>query len=81
VARKEDAACVVSPDEIKRYKYIIDATNQGGWLHREMLHPEAWIAAPGIPLSLDQDAYETFSDRLIHDPLQIGVASMLGLTL
>jgi pyrrolysine biosynthesis protein PylD len=81
VARKEDAACVVSPDEIKRYKYIIDATNQGGWLHREMLHPEAWIAAPGIPLSLDQEAYEAFSDRLIHDPLQIGVASMLGLTL
>lgn len=81
IARKEDASCIISPEEIKRYKYIIDATNQGGWLHREMLHPEAWIASPGIPLSLDQEMLEIYSDRLIHDPLQIGVASMLGLSL
>lgn len=81
MARKEDAPCIVSPDEIKRYKYIIDATSQGGWLHTDMLHPEAWIAAPGIPLSLDEDALEVYKDRLIHDPLQIGTASMLGLSL
>jgi len=81
MARKEDVSCITSPDEINRYKYIFDATSQGGWLRRDMLHPEAWIAAPGIPLSLDEGALGAFAERLIHDPLQIGVASMLGLTL
>lgn len=78
---KQEITVVESPDEIARYRYVIDATNQGNWLEKNMLHSEAWIAAPGIPLSLDQDAHAAYQDRLIHDPLQIGVASMLGLTL
>ena len=79
--RKEGVPIIESPEEIAGYKYLIDATSQGGWLHRNMLHPEVWIAAPGIPLSLDKEAYEAFMDQTIHDPLQIGAASMLGLTL
>jgi 3-methylornithyl-N6-L-lysine dehydrogenase len=79
--KKEEIRIIESPEEISEFKYLIDATSQGGWLHREMLHPEVWIAAPGIPLSLDKEAYETYKEQLIHDPLQIGTASMLGLTL
>lgn len=79
--KNEDVVSVQSPEEISKYRYIVDATSQGDWLHRDMLHPEAWIAALGIPLSLDHEACKTYADRLIHDPLQIGVASMLGLTL
>lgn len=56
-------------------------TSEGHHRNRDMLHPEAWIAALGIPLSLDNEACKTYADRLIHDPLQIGVAPMLGLTL
>jgi len=78
---KEGIPVIESPKEIAGYKYLIDATSQGGWLQQNMLHPEVWIAAPGIPLSLDKEAYEAFMDRIIHDPLQIGTASMLGLTI
>jgi len=81
MARKEGVSCIVSTDEIRRYRYIIDATSQGGWLQSAMLYPEAWIAAPGLPLSLDEKAHEEYRGRLIHDPLQIGTAAMLGLTL
>jgi len=79
--RKEGIPVIESPEEIAGYKYLIDATSQGDWLHRNMLHPEVWIAAPGIPLSLDKEAYEAFMGQIIHDPLQIGAASMLGLAL
>ncbi|HVI41826.1 MAG TPA: 3-methylornithyl-N6-L-lysine dehydrogenase PylD [Anaerovoracaceae bacterium] len=79
--KKEEISVIESPEEIAGFRYVIDATSQGGWLHQNLLHPEVWIAAPGIPLSLDQEAYEACSNQMIHDPLQIGVAAMLGLTL
>jgi pyrrolysine biosynthesis protein PylD len=79
--KREEIAALESPEEIREYQYLIDATSQGGWLHGDMLHPEVWIAAPGIPLSLDAEAFAVHRSRIIHDPLQIGVASMLGLTL
>lgn len=70
-----------SPEEMKSFRFLVDATNTGGWIREEFLHPEAWIAAPGVPLSLDHRAAEKFQDRLIHDLLQIGVASMLRLVI
>jgi len=80
-AKKEGVDVIESPEGIREYPYLIDATSQGGWLHREMLHPDVRIAAPGIPLSPDREALEMHGERIIHDPLQIGVAAMLGLTL
>ncbi len=67
--------------EMQRFKVVIDATSQGNWIHTGMLHPDAWIAAPGIPLSLDQEAYLFHENQLIHDFLEIGTATMLGMTL
>ncbi|QOX62340.1 3-methylornithyl-N6-L-lysine dehydrogenase PylD [Anoxybacterium hadale] len=80
-ASREEVTAIDSFARISSYRYIIDATSQGSWLHQGLLHPEAWIAAPGIPLSLNEGAQEIYSERLIHDPLQIGVAAMLGMTL
>lgn len=78
---REEIHSVDSPEEIRNYQYLIDATSQGNWLHADMLHPQVWIAAPGLPLSFDEETLGLHKDRIIHDPLQIGVASMLGLTL
>ncbi len=75
------ASLLQDVEGMKRFKVVIDATNQGGWIHREMLHPEAWIASPGIPLSLDEDIYPEYEKRVIHDYLEIGTAAMLGFTL
>ncbi|HML37104.1 MAG TPA: 3-methylornithyl-N6-L-lysine dehydrogenase PylD [Bacillota bacterium] len=79
--KAEGISVVEASEEIRNYQYLMDATNQGGWLHADMLHPQVWISAPGVPLSLDREALKLHEGRLIHDPLQIGVVSMLGLTL
>jgi pyrrolysine biosynthesis protein PylD len=37
---------------------------------------QTFIAAPGMPLGLTREAANKVSDRFLHDPLQIGVATM-----
>ncbi len=65
-------------EELRQFDLVFDANPRGGWLSKEMLHPETWIAAPGVPLSLDDEARTLFQPRLIHDYLPIGVAAMIG---
>jgi pyrrolysine biosynthesis protein PylD len=64
--------------EIADYRFIIDASAQGGWLKSDMLHPEALILTPGVPLSLDEEAHTTFKSQTLHDLLPIGVSVMLA---
>lgn len=78
---KNDVYTIDNPSNIVNYRLIIDATSEGGWIHKDMLHKDFWMVAPGIPLSLDEEAYADNSSRVIHDYLQIGVAVMLGLVL
>lgn len=78
---KEGVPVVSRQEEIVRYNLIVDATNEGGWLREDVLHPEVRIAAPGVPLSLNEETYEKFSGRVVHDCLEIGVVAMLGLAL
>lgn len=66
---------------IKEFKHIIDATNEGAWMNKQMLADDVIIAAPGIPISLDKEAYNLLKDKVVHDYLQIGTAVMLGLVL
>lgn len=65
-------------EEIKEYKYILDATSEGDWLSSDMLHKGAIIAAPGVPLSLTEDSAKSFAHSLVHDILHIGTLAMLG---
>lgn len=55
---------------------IVDATNAAEIISAEDISPQTFIAAPGMPLGLSPDAQIKISDRLLHDPLQIGVATM-----
>ncbi|HZK02443.1 MAG TPA: 3-methylornithyl-N6-L-lysine dehydrogenase PylD [Anaerovoracaceae bacterium] len=66
------------PNSIKDYPLIVDATNTGGWINEGMLHEEFLMAAPGIPLSLDEKTHLKYSERVVHDWLQIGTAVMMG---
>ncbi|CAA7603423.1 D-isomer specific 2-hydroxyacid dehydrogenase, NAD binding domain protein [Acididesulfobacillus acetoxydans] len=63
------------------FRYILIAAPVGGFLHLKDLHPQVSIAAPGIPMGLTGGAYEVLQDRIVHDPLQIGVGTMLALSL
>ncbi|MCL1982797.1 MAG: 3-methylornithyl-N6-L-lysine dehydrogenase PylD [Clostridiales bacterium] len=60
---------------------VFDATNTGGYLSAGDLADGVMIAAPGIPLSLDDGACSACRGALVHDPLQAGVAVMLALAL
>lgn len=69
------------PQDIVHFPYIIEATPQSAWIHKDMLAPDALIAAPGIPLGLDAEAAELFKNQLVHDMLDIGTATMLAMAL
>lgn len=61
------------------YRYIVDATPQGGFIEADQLCPGAKIACPGLPLGLTPRARSSLQGDMIHDPLQIGVATMLAM--
>ena len=67
-----------NPDDISKYPFLLDATNEGGWIKEGMLHKDAWIITPGIPLSLTDDVYNKYKGKVVHDWLQIGTAVMMG---
>lgn len=69
---------IKSKEGIKDFLYILDATNTGEWLEKDMLNEGVRISAPGIPLSLTSEAMEIYGDRVIHDLLPLGTAVMLG---
>jgi pyrrolysine biosynthesis protein PylD len=79
MAGPDSAGITVEPDlhaALAGHTLIVDATNAVGIIRTEDISPQTFIAAPGMPLGLSRDAQNKFSDRLIHDPLQIGVATM-----
>jgi len=55
---------------------IFDATNAAEIIGAEDISPQMFIVAPGMPPGLSQGALNKVADRLLHDPLQIGVATM-----
>ncbi|MBR5740216.1 MAG: 3-methylornithyl-N6-L-lysine dehydrogenase PylD [Firmicutes bacterium] len=69
---------LASPEEIKNYRFILDYTNEGGWLKDEYLGENVLYASPGVPLSLDDKAAERLHDTAVYDNLEIGTAMMLG---
>jgi pyrrolysine biosynthesis protein PylD len=79
IAGPDSAGITVEPDfndALAGHNLIVDATNTAGIISAEDISPQTFIAAPGMPLGLSRDAQNKLSDRLLHDPLQIGVATM-----
>lgn len=72
------AECLTDPAAMAGYERILDATSTGGWLTKEQLHPQVRIAAPGVPLSLDEAALAQHHGRLVHDILHLGTLAMVG---
>jgi pyrrolysine biosynthesis protein PylD len=61
---------------LSEHTLIVDATNASEIIRGEDISSETLVAAPGVPLGLSRDALDQMSDRLLHDPLQVGVATM-----
>lgn len=62
---------------LQRYTVFVDACPASGIIDARHIKPTTIVAAPGIPLGLTAEARSAIRDRLIHDPLQIGVATMM----
>ena len=63
---------------LTRHSILFDASPAADLIRAEHIRPDTFIAAPGVPLGLTEEAYPLVEERLIHDPLQIGVATMLA---
>ncbi len=63
-------------EALSGHKLIVDATNAAEIIRAEHITAETLVAAPGMPLGLTRDAVDRISNRLLHDPLQLGVATM-----
>jgi hypothetical protein len=61
---------------LQRYELIFDATNVGNFIEASHLTPRTMVAAPGMPCALTPEAMAENRDRILHDALEIGTASM-----
>jgi 3-methylornithyl-N6-L-lysine dehydrogenase len=62
---------------LHQHDLVVDASPAGGFILARHIKPQTIVSAPGMPLGLDRSALEAVGDRLLHDPLQIGVATMV----
>jgi pyrrolysine biosynthesis protein PylD len=70
----------VEPDlerALLRHALIYDATPMPRFIQERHITPKTCVSAPGVPLGLDDGALRSIGSRLVHDPLQTGVAVML----
>jgi pyrrolysine biosynthesis protein PylD len=61
---------------LQRYELIFDATNVGNFIEASHLTPRTMVAAPGMPCALTPEAMAENRDRILHDALEIGTATM-----
>lgn len=61
---------------LTEHQFIVDATPAADIIRANHITSDTYISAPGVPLGLNEAARAKVSDRLLHDPLQIGVATM-----
>lgn len=60
------------------HQFIVDATPAADIIRPHHVTSDTYISAPGVPLGLNEATRSKISDRLLHDPLQIGVATMVA---
>ncbi len=65
------------PEALNRCEAVFDASPGCAFIKGDYIKSGTLVAAPGMPLGLDAEAYAKVAERIIHDPLQIGVATML----
>ena len=61
---------------LTNHPLVVDATPAAGIIRAKNISTKSYIAAPGMPLGVSRHALEKVSDRILHDPLQLGVATM-----
>ncbi len=73
------AAVYVAPgleEALGAHDLIVEATDAADIIHANHVGPHTRIAAPGMPCGITEAAMQQLVGRILHDPLQIGVAVM-----
>ena len=65
-----------SDQALLAHHLIVEATNATEVIRARHVTANTRVAAPGMPCGITRNARENLVGRLIHDPLQIGVAVM-----
>jgi pyrrolysine biosynthesis protein PylD len=60
---------------------LFDASPAGDIISEDLIRSDTVVAACGLPIGLTNGARIQIEGRLIHDPLQIGTATMLTMAL
>jgi pyrrolysine biosynthesis protein PylD len=61
---------------LSTHHLIVEATNAPDVIHARHVTDATRVAAPGMPCGVTVNARENLAGRILHDPLQIGVAAM-----
>ncbi|MDZ7762400.1 MAG: 3-methylornithyl-N6-L-lysine dehydrogenase PylD [Desulfovermiculus sp.] len=69
------------PPSFDEYAGVLDATPVPDIIYPQLVHTDLLIAAPGVPLGIPSEALDQVKAQVVHDPLQIGVAVMVTLSL
>ena len=64
-------------EALRQYHLIFDASPEQNIIQTRHITSETYIVAPGMPFGVTEQACALVEERLIHDVLEIGVATML----
>lgn len=77
LAARTGAVLASSPEQaLLAHDLIVDATNAAAVIRSQHVSSRTLVSAPGMPCGVTPAAAGLLSDRLLHDPLQLGVATM-----
>jgi pyrrolysine biosynthesis protein PylD len=65
------------PEDFKNYTVLFDASPAENVIREYQINSGTYVSAPGVPLGVDHRAQQKLGNRLLHDPLQFGVATMV----
>ena len=66
---------------LTHHTLIVDASPAAGIIDADAVGPTTIFSAPGVPIGLTAEALRKASGRVLHDFLEIGVATMAALAL
>lgn len=66
---------------LRRFRLILDATPAASIITADTIDFNTCISAPGVPIGLTSEARAKVSGRILHDFLEIGVATMAAISL
>jgi len=66
---------------LRRFRLILDATPAASIIAADTIDFDTCISAPGVPIGLTSEALAKVSGRILHDFLEIGVATMAAISL